>query len=98
MDGNMDIKMDNVMDNFLEVHLAVPRALLIALDRLAAARGVKRASVMREALASYLERVEAERIEREMESYAEALAADSGQFVTESEEHALEQLLNETEW
>jgi predicted transcriptional regulator len=94
----MDAQQDHLMDNFLEIHLAVPRALLSGLDRVAAARGVKRASVMREALASYLERIESERIEREIETYAEALATESGEFVTESEEHVLQRLLNETEW
>ena len=86
------------MNKFQEIHLALPQTLLAGLDRAARDRGVRRVSLVREALASYLDQIESERRDREMENYAEALAPHSGEFVAESDQHTVEQLLSETEW
>ena len=90
--------MDVPVDAVAEIHLTLSEKLLAELDRIARSRGVRRAHVLREAVVGYLERLEAERVEREMAEYVDALAPYSGEFVAETEEHTMEMLLRETEW
>ncbi len=98
MDTIMVKKLDTSMDRILELHVTLPEELLAGLDRIANERRVKRTSIVREAITSYLDRIESERIEREMEAYVEALAPHSGEFVAETEPDTMERLLSETEW
>lgn len=86
------------MEKTADVHLSLPEELVANLDELASQRGMRRAHLVREVIAEYLEQVEAERIEQEMKDYVEALAPQSAEFVRETEAHTLQHLLDTTEW
>lgn len=86
------------MDPTTDLHVALPDDLVAGLDRLAKERGKRRVQVLREAVAEYLVRTEAERLTAEMKAYADDMAEHSGEFVAESEEHTVARLLEETEW
>jgi hypothetical protein len=97
--------MDQILDIFLEaamstpdIHLKLSETLLARLEKEARHRGLPRAHLLREAVAEYLARAEAERIQREMEAYAEALAPNSEEFILETDAHTVQRLLEETEW
>jgi len=82
----------------VDIHVALPRGLLAALDEEARGRGVRRAQLLREAVTEFLRRLETERTEREMASYANKMSEGSGEFVAETEPHVAERLLRGTEW
>lgn len=81
-----------------DIHLSLPASLVSAIDRVADERSVRRVHVIREAVASYLAQLEAERIDRELRAYADDLAEQSGTFTRETDAHTVERLLRETEW
>lgn len=82
----------------MDLHVALPAGMVAGLDRLAQERGQRRVQVLREAVAEYLLRTEAQRLEEEMEAYVDALAPHSGEFVAEHEAHTAARLLEVTEW
>jgi len=86
------------MDKSVDIHLTLPEGLLAALDREARERGLRRAQLLREVVADFLRRLEAERTGREMASYADQMAEDSGEFVGETGPHVARRLLKDTEW
>jgi metal-responsive CopG/Arc/MetJ family transcriptional regulator len=86
------------MEKTADIHLILSESLLADLDQQARERGVRRAQLLREALAEYLDRIESQRIDREMSDYADALAPSSGEFVSETDAHTVHRLLDETEW
>lgn len=86
------------MDNTTDLHLMLPKELLADLTRLAKERRVKRAQLIRQALTEFIERLRAERVADEMAKYADAMGESSGDFVRETDEHAVSRLLRETEW
>lgn len=86
------------MERTTEIHLALPRTLVVGLDRLARERGVRRTQLLREAILEFLKRVERERSEREMSKYVEALSAHSDEFVAETDVDTVQRLLRNTEW
>ena len=86
------------MERVADVHLTLPEELVASMDALALQRGVRRAHLVREALAEYIDRAEKERIRQEMQAYVEALAPYSSEFVLETEAHVVQRLLEATEW
>lgn len=82
----------------MDIHVNLPESLLLVLDRVARERGVRRTHLLREAITEYLKWIEWERIEREMQDYAEALADHSAEFVEETDTHTVERLLRDTKW
>ena len=94
----MDYTKEVLLDKSVDIHVALPRGMLAALDEEARGRGVRRAHLLREAITEFLRRLEAERTEREMVSYAEQMGEESGEFVGETEPHVAERLLRDTEW
>jgi predicted transcriptional regulator len=90
--------MDNKLDGTTDLHVALPNALVADLDRLARERGVRRVHVLREAVAEYVVRAEAERVAAEMRAYVADLADAGGEFVAETEAHTVERMLREVEW
>lgn len=86
------------MKKITDIHVALPETLVTGLDRVARERCVRRAHLLREAVIEFLERVEAERIEREMTNYANTLASHSKDFTTETDAHTIQRLLMETKW
>lgn len=86
------------MENLADIHLTLPEGLVANLDKLARGRGVRRSQLLREAVADYLNRMEAERIDREMYEYADALGPHSAEFVRETEAHTMERLMETAEW
>jgi metal-responsive CopG/Arc/MetJ family transcriptional regulator len=98
LDGQMELFLEHMVGNVADIHLSLSQDLLQSLDRLAYQRGMRRAHLVREVIAEYLTRMESERIEQEMNDYVEALAPHSGEFVSETEAHAVQRLLDETEW
>jgi predicted transcriptional regulator len=94
----MEDSPEQAMATSTDLHVALPDNLVAGLDRLAEERGQRRVQVLREAVAEYLVRTEAERLVAEMQAYADEMAGHSGEFVAESGEHAAARLLEETEW
>lgn len=86
------------MDHVADIHLTLPEGLVVTLDELARGRGVRRSQLLREAVAEYLSRLQAELIDREMHDYADALGPDSAEFVRETEIHTMERLTETAEW
>lgn len=86
------------MERSSDIHLTLPRALLADLTRVARKRKINRAQLIRQAILEALERLEAERVAEEMSTYADALGESSGDFVRETDEHAVKRWLRETEW
>lgn len=81
-----------------DLHIVLPDDLLSGLDRVARERGLRRVQVIREAVATYLVRNEAERLADEMRAYSERMADHSAEFTTETEAATVQRLLRETEW
>jgi metal-responsive CopG/Arc/MetJ family transcriptional regulator len=98
MELAMELVMEIGMEGNADIHLSLPENLLVGLDHVAQRRGVRRAHLVREVIAEYVDRIEAERLEEEMADYVEALAPYSGEFVAETDAHTVERLLRETEW
>jgi metal-responsive CopG/Arc/MetJ family transcriptional regulator len=98
MDIRMEARSDTSVDKTVDLHVSLPMDLIAQLDRVAGERRVKRVQVLREAVADYLKRLEAERVGREMKTYADEMAAHSGDFVRETSDHVKRRLLRETEW
>lgn len=90
--------MSSKMDETTDLHIALSDDLVDGLDRLAAERGLRRVQVIREAVADYLVRTNAQRLSDEMKAYAERMADHSAEFTAELEAHTVERLLRETEW
>lgn len=86
------------MGTTTDLHVALPDNLVAGLDRLAEERGQRRVQVLREAVAEYLVRTEAERLVADMRAYVDEMAEHSGEFVAESDVHTVARLLEETEW
>lgn len=86
------------MEPTTDMHIALPANLVAGLDRLAEERGQRRVQVLREAVAEYLVRTEAQRRMAEMQAYADEMAEHSGEFVAETEDLTVARLLEETEW
>jgi len=86
------------MDTVTDLHIALPDDLISGLDRIARERGLRRVQVIREAVADYLIRSEAERLADEMTAYAERMADHSAEFTMETDADAILRLLRETEW
>lgn len=86
------------MEFTTDLHVALPDTLVAGLDRLAEERGQRRVQVLREAVADYLERTEAERTAEEMRVYASEMAEFSAEFVAQTEPDAVARLLSDTEW
>ena len=84
------------MDKVRGLRLTLPRSLLSGLDRVARERLVTRARLLREAVAEFLKRCEAERVPREMVAYVEDMAEHSGDFVRETDAHTVDRLLRDT--
>jgi metal-responsive CopG/Arc/MetJ family transcriptional regulator len=82
----------------MDIHISLPDFLLDSLDQFAGERRLTRAHVVREAVAEYLSRKEAERIQRDMARYVDALADTSADFVAETDAHTVRRLLRETKW
>ncbi|PYV07078.1 MAG: hypothetical protein DMG10_00120, partial [Acidobacteria bacterium] len=98
LDPNLDNHKDICMERTTDIHVSLPDTLLESLDRVARERRVRRAQLVREAVAGFLSRVEAERVQREMADYVEALADHSEDFVAETDAHTVHRLLRETKW
>jgi hypothetical protein len=97
--------LDQILDLLLEfsmtiidIHLTLSEELLASLEKEARERRLPRAHLLREAVAEYLARAEAARVRREMETYAEELAPNSGEFIADTDAHVVQRLLEETEW
>ena len=86
------------MEKYTDIHVSLPKGMLAELDRIARLRGMRRAHLLREAVATFLERVKKELIEKEIKSYVEDFSSHSGDFVRETDAHTIERLLRETEW
>ena len=86
------------MEKKMDIHISLPNEVLERLNQIAREHRVTRALLVREAVTEYLNRKEAERIQREMTRYVEALADDSGDFVAETEAHTVRRLLRDTKW
>ena len=80
------------------VHLVLQEDLVDALGEAAIEGQTTRSEVIRIALQEYLRRRARARKAAEMRAYAESMAAHSGEFVEQSEEAVVEQLLRETDW
>ncbi len=81
-----------------DIHVTLAAPLLAELDRVAREQRVTRVQVLRDALVAHLKALEAERVGREMASYAEALAEHSGDFVRETEKEQSRRLRRSTKW
>ncbi len=81
-----------------DIHISLPDSTLESLDSLAKERRVRRIHLVREAIEEYLRRSEAERVQRRMEQYVEALADRSKEFIAETDAHTVSRLLKETKW
>ncbi len=86
------------MDKTTDIHISLPDALLENLDRHARECQVTRVQLVREAVTEYLSRKEAERVQREMSRYVDALADCSDDFIAETDAHTVQRLLRETKW
>lgn len=86
------------MEPTTDLHVVLPAGLVAGLDRLAQERGQRRVHVLREAVAEYLLRTEAQRLAEALDAYVDELAPYSGEFVAEHEAHTLARLLEVTEW
>jgi metal-responsive CopG/Arc/MetJ family transcriptional regulator len=86
------------MEKTTDIHISLPDCLIENLDRLARERRVRRAHLVREAVAGFLSRVEAEQIQRQMAEYVEALSGHSEEFIAETDAHTVQRLLRETKW
>ena len=94
----MDRKMEAIMATTRDMHLFLSDDLIDGLERAATELGRRRVDLVREAIADYLKRLEAQRIEREMADYVDAMATWSDEFVRETDKHARARLLKETTW
>ncbi len=86
------------MAKITDIHVSIPDHLLEGINRIARERRTRRAQVVRQALDEFLARCEAERIQRQMDQYVEALADQSGEFIAETDAHTVRRLLKETKW
>lgn len=105
MDPILDTLLDYILDileellaAFTDVHIALPRALVEELDRVAREQGLRRVGLLRSLIESYLRQVERERTGRQMREYADALGPASSEFVRETEPDTVARWLRETEW
>jgi metal-responsive CopG/Arc/MetJ family transcriptional regulator len=94
----MDRAMARTTDTTTDLHVALPDSLVAGLDALAHERGVRRVQVLREAVADYLVRTEAERTAELMRGYVEEMGEASAELVAETEAATLTRLLRDTEW
>ncbi len=90
--------MEQGADKTTDLHVALPSPMVVELDRIARERGVRRVQVLREAVAEYVLRTEAERRAADMRAYVDEMADASGELVAETEAHTVERLLREAEW
>jgi metal-responsive CopG/Arc/MetJ family transcriptional regulator len=86
------------MTKTVDVRVRLTEDLVTSLDQLAQQRGIQRSALLREAIADYVRRAERQRIAKEMRDYVEVMATYSDEFVSETDAHTVERLLNETTW
>ncbi len=86
------------MDMFVDLHVALPRSIASALDRAARDGRTNRTRLLRRAVEDLLERLERERVEREMADYVERHADASREFARETWAPTRRRLLRDTSW
>ena len=84
--------------SMIDIHITVHKSLHADLEKFAAEEGTTKAHLVREAVSEYLVKAKRERIDREMRGYAERMGSDSAEFVQETDETVVAQLLEETDW
>ena len=94
--------MDTIVEVFMErntdIHVVLPTALVERMDRVARELDMRRTELLRQAVIEFMDRMAADRIEREMAKYVDEMASYSGEFVQEGGQHTVKRLLRETKW
>jgi predicted transcriptional regulator len=98
MDYLMDVLLEVNMEGNMDIHVILPGTLVERMDRVARELDIRRTELLRQAVVEFLDRMVAERIEKEMEKYVDKMAPYSGEFVQQGDKHVVKRLLRETKW
>jgi metal-responsive CopG/Arc/MetJ family transcriptional regulator len=86
------------MGSSVNIHMSLPRDVLVDFDRAASELGPRRVGLLRSLVERYLQEIKTQKRDEEMRLYAEELAPASNEFVRETDEYTTARWLRETEW